>query len=156
MVLRWFLVLKPLVPMVFNGFQMVANHRPGTEWNEPSLWSRPMLFRTPKTCPKMLKIYNIFMKYVCTLYLPALLLMPGANPSFCHKLERQYYFAQLFWDIKISKPPYVTFLKMVELCHFLSFSDLPERNYNSQSFWVTLYSGNACCVNFSAEQTLLS
>lgn len=96
MVLRWFLVLKPLVPMVFNGFQMVANHRPGTEWNEPSLWSRPMLFRTPKTCPKMLKIYNIFMKYVCTLYLPALLLMPGANPSFCHKLERQYYFAQPF------------------------------------------------------------
>ena len=28
---------------------------------------------------------------------------------------------------------------MVELCHFLSFSDLSERNYNSQSFWITLY-----------------
>ena len=74
-----------------------------------------------------------------TLPVPIKLSLAGATPSFWHKLERQDYFAQLFWDIKISKPLNVTFLKMVELCHFLSFSDLSERNYNSQSFWITLY-----------------
>ena len=39
---------------------------------------------------------------------------------------------------------------MVELCHFLSFSDLSERNYNSQSFWITLYhldKEHHCCVD---------
>ena len=52
--------------------------------------------------------------------------------------KAKFVFTWLLWDIKISKPPYVTSLKMVELCHFLSFSDLSERNYNSQSFWITL------------------
>ena len=53
--------------------------------------------------------------------------------------KAKFVFTWLLWDIKISKPPYVTSLKMVELCHFWSFSDLSERNYNSQSFWITLY-----------------
>ena len=47
-------------------------------------------------------------------------------------------FIWLFWDIKISKPPYLPFPKMAEFCHFSYFSCLPEKNYNLQSLWITL------------------
>ena len=49
------------------------------------------------------------------------------------------FFTWLFWDIKISKPPYIPLPKMIEFCHFSYFSCLSERNYNLQSFWITLY-----------------
>ena len=50
---------------------------------------------------------------------------------------------------------------MVELCHFfLSFSDLSERNYNPQSFWIFLYLLKAlpCLANqmISAIDILIS
>ena len=48
-------------------------------------------------------------------------------------------FTWLFWDIKISKPPYLPFPKMAEFCHFSYFSCLSEKNYNLQSLWITLY-----------------
>ena len=44
-------------------------------------------------------------------------------------LKRMFFFNWPFRDIKISKPPYVPFSKMFELCHFLSLLDLPERIY---------------------------
>ena len=44
-----------------------------------------------------------------------------------------------FWDIKISKPPNIPFPKMVGFCQFLWFWHPSQRNYNSQSFWITLY-----------------
>ena len=44
-------------------------------------------------------------------------------------LKRMFFFNWPFRDIKISKPPYVPFSKMFELCHFLSLLDLPETNY---------------------------
>ena len=65
--------------------------------------------------------------------------------------KARFVFTWLLWDIIISKPPYVTFLKMVELCHFLSFSDLSERNYNSQSCWITLYHYECHCWLFSVH-----
>ena len=56
-------------------------------------------------------------------------------------LKRMFFFNWPFRDIKISKPPYVPFSKMFELCHFLSLLDLPERNYMWLSFLITLYRG---------------
>ena len=44
-----------------------------------------------------------------------------------------------YWDIKISKPPYVPFPNMIELCHFFYFLGLSERYYNWQSLLITLY-----------------
>ena len=47
-------------------------------------------------------------------------------------------FSWRFIDIKISKPPLVSFPKMVGFYHFLWFWHLSQRNYNWQSFWITL------------------
>ena len=41
-------------------------------------------------------------------------------------------------DTKISKPPLVSFPKMVGFYHFLRFWHLSQRNYNWQYFWITL------------------
>ena len=49
------------------------------------------------------------------------------------------FFTWRLQDIKISKPPYVPVPKMVQLCHFLSFLDLSERNYDWQFLLITLY-----------------
>ena len=46
-----------------------------------------------------------------------------------------------FETSKYQKPPYLPFPKMIEFCHFSYFSCLPEKNYNLQSLWITLYSG---------------
>ena len=62
----------------------------------------------------------------------------GAKPPFWQNLERQKKFTWHFWDIKISKPPYVPFPKMVGFCHFLWIWHLSQRNYNWQSCWITL------------------
>ena len=51
------------------------------------------------------------------------------------------FFTWLFWDLKISKPPYLPLPKIIEFCHFSYFSCLSERNYNLQSLWITLYMG---------------
>ena len=50
-----------------------------------------------------------------------------------------FFFTRRFWDIKISKPPYLPLPKKIEFCHFSYFSCLSERNYNLQSLWITLY-----------------
>ena len=50
-------------------------------------------------------------------------------------------------DIKISKPPLVSFPKMVGFYHFLRFWHLSQRNYNWQSFWITLYHKGEKIVN---------
>ena len=63
----------------------------------------------------------------------------GANPPFWQNRNRQDFFTWLFWDIKISKPPYVPFPKMVGFCHFLWIGHMSRTNYNWQSFWITLY-----------------
>ena len=34
-----------------------------------------------------------------------------------------------YWDIKIPKPPHISFPKMIGLCHFLWFLGSPEKNY---------------------------
>ena len=47
-------------------------------------------------------------------------------------------FSWRFQDIKISKPPYVSFPKIVRFCQFLQFWHVSQRNYNWQSFWITL------------------
>ena len=47
-----------------------------------------------------------------------------------------------FWNIKIPKPPYISSLKMVGFVHFSNFLIPSEKYYNSQSFWITLYSIN--------------
>ena len=44
----------------------------------------------------------------------------------------------LYWDIEISKPPYVPFPKMIELCLFMYFLGLSEIYFNWQSLPVTL------------------
>ena len=44
----------------------------------------------------------------------------------------------VFWDIWISKPPYVSLPKMIEFCHFSYLLGLSERNYKLQSLWITL------------------
>ena len=54
-------------------------------------------------------------------------------------LKGKILFTWHFWDIKISKPPYVPFPKMVGFCHFLWIGHLSRINYNWQSFWITLY-----------------
>ena len=48
-------------------------------------------------------------------------------------------FSWCFQDIKISKSPNVSFPKMVGFCNFLWFWHLSQRNYNWQSYWITLY-----------------
>ena len=53
-------------------------------------------------------------------------------------VKRKTFFTWLFWDIKISKPPYLPLPKMIEFCHFSYFSCPSERNYNLQSLWITL------------------
>ena len=53
-------------------------------------------------------------------------------------LKGKIFFTRHFWDIKISKPPYLPLPKMIEFCHFSYFPCLSERNYNLQSFWITL------------------
>ena len=52
------------------------------------------------------------------------------------------FFMWRFWDIKISKSDYLPLPKMIEFCHFSYFSCLSEKNYNLQSFWITLYKWN--------------
>ena len=54
-------------------------------------------------------------------------------------LKRFNLFICHLWDIKISKPQYEIFPKMVELCHFLWFLGFSEKNYSSQLLWITLY-----------------
>ena len=54
-------------------------------------------------------------------------------------LKGKILFTWRFWDIKISKPDYLPLPKMIEFCHFFYFSCLSEKNYNLQSFWITLY-----------------
>ena len=56
-------------------------------------------------------------------------------------LKGKIFFTRHFWDIKISKPPYLPLPKKIEFCHFSYFSCLSERNYNLQSLWITLYHG---------------
>ena len=61
------------------------------------------------------------------------------NQPIRHNIKRQDFLSWRFQDIKISKPPYVSFPKMVRFCYFLWFLHLLQRNYNWQSFWITLY-----------------
>ena len=82
----------------------------------------------PLTFPKMKQTLTYAKGHRQTLPVPTELSQAGATPSFWHKFKRQDFFATLFWDIKISKPPYVPFLKMVEFCNFLQFLDLSEKN----------------------------
>ena len=44
-----------------------------------------------------------------------------------------------FWNLKIQKPPYISFLKIIGLLHFFKFMGPSEENYNQQSLWITLY-----------------
>ena len=44
-----------------------------------------------------------------------------------------------FWNLKIQKPPYISFLKIIGLLHFFRFMGPSEENYNQQSLWITLY-----------------
>ena len=60
------------------------------------------------------------------------------NQFLAQSYKGWFFFAWPCCDIKISKPPYVPFSKMFELCHFLSLLDLPERNYMWLSFLITL------------------
>ena len=73
-------------------------------------------------------------------------------------VKGKIFFTYLFWDIKISKPDYLPFLKMSEFCHFLKFSCLSERNYNLQSLWITLYlmtSGDVGGSSFCHQKAFL-
>ena len=45
----------------------------------------------------------------------------------------------LYWDIKIPKPPHISFPKMIGLVHFFNFLGSPEKNYLSQLLLITLY-----------------
>ena len=49
------------------------------------------------------------------------------------------FFTWTFWDIKISKPPYISSLKMVGFVHFSNFFIPSEKYYKLQSCWITLY-----------------
>ena len=65
-----------------------------------------------------------------------------------HTILAQHWKARLFstwifWDIKISKPPYVSLPKIIGFCHFSWFLGLSERNYKSQSLLITLYLTNS-------------
>ena len=91
----------------------------------------------PLTFPKMKQTLTYAKGHQQTLPVPTKLSQAGATPSFWHKLERQHFFCPTLLR-QISKPPYVPFLKMVEFFNFLYFLDLSERNYNSQSFLITL------------------
>ena len=64
----------------------------------------------------------------------------SVSPQFGHKPQRWgFFFKLLHWAIKIPKPPYVGIQKIIGLCSFLHFLAPSERNYNLQSFWITLY-----------------
>ena len=53
----------------------------------------------------------------------------GQNLVFGKAVKGVIFFTRPCCEIKISKPPYVSFSKMFGLCHFLSLLDLPKRNY---------------------------
>ena len=69
---------------------------------------------------------------------PCDIIQARANPPFWPNSERQDFFTWIFLDIKISKPPYVSLPKIIGFCHFSWFLGLSERNYKSQSLWITL------------------
>ena len=60
------------------------------------------------------------------------------NHNFGKTLKGKICFTWHFWDIKLSKPPNVPFPKIVGFCNFLRIWHLSQRNYNWQSFWITL------------------
>ena len=60
------------------------------------------------------------------------------NHNFGKTLKGKILFTWHFWDIKLSKPPNVPFPKIVGFCNFLRIWHLSQRNYNWQSFWITL------------------
>ena len=68
---------------------------------------------------------------------------PWNAPKHHHTICAQHSKARLFstwifWDIKISKPPYVSLPKIIGFCHFSWFLGLSEKNYKLQSLWITL------------------
>ena len=145
-VLKWWVGSSQTGSCMNSALRYIPEHPWALRYTPEHPWGSKTSLNTPEdtpicplTFPKMKQMLTYAKEHQQTVPVPIKLSPAGTTPSFWHKLERQDYFAQLFWDIKISKPPNVTFLKMVELCHFLSFSDLSERNYNSQSFWITLY-----------------
>ena len=65
--------------------------------------------------------------------------LAGDKPTkFGTTSKGEIVFSWRFQDIEISKPPYVSFPKMVGFFHFMWFWHLSQRNYNWQSYWITL------------------